>query len=515
MINWFRTGLSRSPRSWPTSLLVSACLSAVTIGTAHGMVSDGRARVTELRSRLADGDRARFDAYLLTLEGAAGRERATLAAHAKSAIPAFARKYGLPCSACHTVWPELNNFGQVFRDNGYQLRNERDSPIDVAPSYWPASFRTTPHWHMERTDHQLVDAIPGDSASGLVERTITSHGFDLSGFDLLTFGTLYKDISFGFTPSADNTGAFHIEAAFVRFDNLLHSTWANFQLGKFEIDNLISEKRALTLSNNGGFYQSYHFVPPGDVTSFGIGDNQLGIQLLGHSTNSYTRYAVALFGSTDGEVGLTTGRGYDGAVTLSQAFELGSLGLQRIGVYGYLGQRPTQFETVAGVPVAGTGMNEKKFYRVGAAGDFFLGDLELQPFYLHGYDDAFLATGTPAGQPLPDDARNAQWNAGFLELHYYVNPQLVFIQRTELVRMSQQALPTTPSDLGNVDALTFGCRWYPIMFSRAGLAMHAEYSLSNTRGTVPLSGDGVGLPPLFPGTKVRSSSLFLALDFAF
>ena len=29
------------------------------------------------------------------------------------AIPAFARKYGLPCSACHTAWPELNNFGQV------------------------------------------------------------------------------------------------------------------------------------------------------------------------------------------------------------------------------------------------------------------------------------------------------------------------------------------------------------------------------------------------------------------
>ena len=45
------------------------------------------------------------------------------------AIPAFARKYGLPCSACHTAWPELNNFGQVFRDNGYQLMNDRDSPI--------------------------------------------------------------------------------------------------------------------------------------------------------------------------------------------------------------------------------------------------------------------------------------------------------------------------------------------------------------------------------------------------
>ena len=36
-------------------------------------------------------------------------------------IPAFARKYGLRCSACHEAWPKLNNFGQVFKDNGYQL----------------------------------------------------------------------------------------------------------------------------------------------------------------------------------------------------------------------------------------------------------------------------------------------------------------------------------------------------------------------------------------------------------
>ena len=76
------------------------------------------------------------------------------------AIPAFARKYGLPCSACHTAWPELNNFGQVFRDNGYQLMNDRDSPIWQNPSYWPITFRMTPNWHRERTNHQPVDGAP-------------------------------------------------------------------------------------------------------------------------------------------------------------------------------------------------------------------------------------------------------------------------------------------------------------------------------------------------------------------
>src|ERR1700747_2372960 len=68
------------------------------------------------------------------------------------ALPAFARKYGLRCSACHEAWPMLNYFGQKFKDNGYQLMNDRDSPIWQNPSYWPATFRITPYWHRESTD---------------------------------------------------------------------------------------------------------------------------------------------------------------------------------------------------------------------------------------------------------------------------------------------------------------------------------------------------------------------------
>ena len=60
-------------------------------------------------------------------------------------IPAFARKYGLPCSACHIGWPILNNFGLAFKDNGYQLGNDKDSPIYQNPSYWPITFRITPN----------------------------------------------------------------------------------------------------------------------------------------------------------------------------------------------------------------------------------------------------------------------------------------------------------------------------------------------------------------------------------
>lgn len=451
------------------------------------------------------------------------------------AIPAFARKYGLPCSACHSAWPELNNFGQVFRDNGYQLMNERDSPIYQNPSYWPMTLRITPNWHLERTNHVPFDTAP---ASGGV---ILQHGFDLSGVDVWTAGTLFKNISFSLLPSSDNTGTFHFENAFVRFDNLFNSPWLNVKGGKFELDNLISEKRFLFLSANGGLYQTYHFVPVGDSNTFGVGDNQLGVEITGHSTNSYTRYGVAVLSSNEGSVGfgglssinlaVQGSRTYDAYLTFSRAFELGKLGLQRLGVYYYIGQRPTFFRTLMTAPIPGTGLGNKSFYRVGFAGDLYFGNLEFLPFFMHGWDSAFLGTSTAANTPLPVGAQNPTWNGGFIETHYYVSPQLVWTARYELIRMSRQACPVatstctfTPGNLGNIDAYSAGFRWYPIMFSRAGLAWHNEFSVVKTAGAIPLSGQGPGLlggtflPALCSLTTCTSTwsrSLFTGLDFDF
>jgi hypothetical protein len=100
------------------------------------------------------------------------------------AIPAFARKYSLPCSACHEAWPKLNDFGIAFRDRGYQLGNEKDSPIWQNPSYWPITMRITPQWHRESSSNQLVDAVPGNAALGQTFQNVTTHGFDFGGVDI-------------------------------------------------------------------------------------------------------------------------------------------------------------------------------------------------------------------------------------------------------------------------------------------------------------------------------------------
>jgi hypothetical protein len=433
------------------------------------------------------------------------------------ALPAFARKYGMPCSACHEVWPKLSPFGQQFKDNGYQMMNDRDAPIFQQAAYWPVTFRITPTWHRESINRVAVDN-PGGVGSQM-EAQVTTHGFDWTGLDFHTAGTLAKNISFYVLPSSDNTGAFHFEAVWARLDNLLGSSWLNVKFGKFELDNLLSEKRILTLSNNGGFYQNYHFQPLTENSGFfhfGIGDNQDGVELMGHSKDDRTRYSVSVMSSNDGQPGLQTSRGYNTFVTASQAFQVGKLGLQRVGAFGYFGQAPTFFQfTQAGAGVPGTGIGNKSFYRAGLIGMWYANKLDITTMYFHGWDSAFLGTGTPANTDLPVGAQAPTWNGGLFETHYMFNPQFILINRYELIRMSRQALPVVPgpftpgvsvpsADFGNIDSLVFGYRYYPFISSRAGFAFHNEYALVRQRGAAPLT-----------GTDLKSSSVLIGFDFAF
>jgi len=41
-----------------------------------------------------------------------------------NAMPLFARKYGVPCSTCHTTIPRLNETGYKFRAAGFRLLDE-------------------------------------------------------------------------------------------------------------------------------------------------------------------------------------------------------------------------------------------------------------------------------------------------------------------------------------------------------------------------------------------------------
>jgi len=443
------------------------------------------------------------------------------------ALPAFARKYGMRCSACHESWPMLNYFGQKFKDNGYQLMNDRDSPVWQNPSYWPVTFRITPLWHRVSTDKVQTDQSPTG------EQRITSSGFDLSGLDFHTGGTLEKNISFYVLPSSDPTAAFHFETVMARLDNIGGNSWINVKLGKFELDNLLSEKRILTLTANGGIYQLYHFIPHGDGNIFGqIGDNQLGVEVMGHSYNDRTRYSASLLSSNDGQVLLPYGaNSYSGFFTASQAFDVGKLGVSRVGAYAMVGEAPTTWLTHDGVPIGGSGTGNKGFHREGFVGQFYFGDhADVIVVTQHGWDSAWFGQGygdyidgfasNPSqtcnsaagpvacnnvpGTQLAAGSRAPTWNGVLIEPHYVVSPQMILIGRYETIRMSQQSTPTNPSNLGNISTYTLGYRYNPFMTSRAGLAYHVEYNWLRQDETSPVT-----------HSNLTSNELLAGLDFDF
>ena len=70
--------------------------------------------------------------------------------------------------------------------------------------------------------------------------------------------------------------------------------------------------------------------------------------------------------------------------------------------------------------------------------------------------------------------------------------------------MSQQAFSSNPGNLGNLDVLTFGTRYYPFISSRAGFAYHGEYAIIWQKGASPVT-----------FSNLTTSSLLFGFDFDF
>src|SRR6202051_3252788 len=50
-----------------------------------------------------------------------------------SAIPAFSRKYQTSCSTCHSDYPELNDFGEAFKKNGFKFPKDDETFVKEPP----------------------------------------------------------------------------------------------------------------------------------------------------------------------------------------------------------------------------------------------------------------------------------------------------------------------------------------------------------------------------------------------
>ncbi len=466
------------------------------------------------------------------------------------AIPAFARKYDFKCNVCHVPgFPKLNDFGNLFRDRGYQLGSDADLPTyeGIGMGFWPVSFRTTVGYQAAST------RLDGTGAS--------TGGVGFTGLDILSFGTLHRDIAhrivfngfqqqqFGLAP-----GTMDLESAFVKLMRLekyvgIKSNSGDYLLnlgiGKFELDVPFSEKRSPTLNTQivmyhyqpGTPYQSgtMTFSPTiasfntyGNPNTFAIGNNQPGIELTGlkktSATNGFFRYSLAalttntfggtLAGCPTGQTCSTGGNNFNFYGHMTQSF--GGYGIvtgHRIGIFGAYGTAPT---TVNGACLncPGTGGNQQPFSRIGIdLSTTYNGEWNLFGAFMHGWMDKnmFLGQSTtfaPGG--VVTNPQDASWNGAFVELDYYPTllpilgmPDWFFSYRYDVIRNVRQGSSRAPNDYNDVDSHTFLVRYFIHQSTRTDVALHAEYNTYRDKKVGAGGGDLLG------------QTMLLGVDFAF
>src|SRR6202171_4418209 len=372
------------------------------------------------------------------------------------AVPAFARKTGLSCSACHEVWPRLNDFGQLFRDRGYRLERDRDAPVEQDPSYWPITMRPTAGYQWLR--NTLVPTGDGTTT------TTTQNGtFGFTGLDVFAVGTLGEQLSFliTYTPGLAGAGfqlapsGSDLESAWLGFNDILNSPVLNPRVGKHALDLPIDEHRQITLTEG---YAVYHFRPTGISVAWSPGDNQPGIEIYGHSELSRVRYSFSLVNERNSAFWsnqIVSNPVVWGHLTGQRYLSNPLLASVKAGVFGSVGWHPAASLTLAGTPpattapVQGTGSNVKRHMRYGAEAHMMFLSL-VNPITLSGViwggsDDAALITPAIAG----GTTQEARFLGGFVEGVWTINPRLSLIGRYEKINNTQMGDPTLAGGTGH------------------------------------------------------------------
>jgi len=373
------------------------------------------------------------------------------------AIPAFARKHGFNCNMCHVGFPKLNDFGQRFRDNGYQIPGQQGLEKTVFETSFPLAFRTTAGYSLYGTG--------GQSAGG----------FHIYNLDLLSGGVLNKNISYLFIytprvdePAADFTGPgtgdnpsqlAAVESASVVFSNIVRDK-LNLRVGRFEPGfHLISSKRSYYILQP---YEIYNFA--GTRNSFDFSANQIGLEATGRFKPGL-RYALGYINGTGANP--DNNKFNDLYLAVSKIFGKGegqSAG-QRIGVFGYLGWQPTNILIPLVSPLGDiNGTDNRTYYRFG-------GDISLnwKTFNLLGM--AFGGVDNRAFNDV-DPTLDYKFWGGAAELDWAGLPdnRLVGSLLYNWVR------PPSYNPVHRIDAYSALVRYYLGSWSAVDVAIHAEFT---------------------------------------
>jgi hypothetical protein len=156
------------------------------------------------------------------------------------AMPAFARQYNVSCMLCHSAFPKLNAYGEIFAAANYRMPQWRDTMTDLGDTQL-ALPKTLPLAIRAQAFVQARDGEDFDVATG---RTGNASDFDFQApymIKLLSSAPLSEHITFyfyGIFAEKGGNGEALIEDAWFRHDDAF-GTGIGVQLGQFQVSDLM------------------------------------------------------------------------------------------------------------------------------------------------------------------------------------------------------------------------------------------------------------------------------------
>jgi len=396
-----------------------------------------------------------------------------------SAIPAFSRKYQTACTTCHNNYPELNDFGEAFKKNGFKFPKDDEAFIKEAvvmlgakaqkeafpnavypgeiPGYLPIAFRYEGNFTLNRKQPPGVIA-----QNGFAPRTDL---FAPNTFTIIAAGSFGQNLSFWIDDDI-SVGAANADGGmgdgWLKYSDLGHGIGLpknalNVRFGQFELDLPFTQAKSIYLSPYDIYGQANVAGSLGTANNPVIfGAPQRGIEFGRTPNNGNFNWSVAVTNGSN--VGTSSRSSKDVYVRLSQKFNLerdpesrnavqaaGPTGPRdhtslRFGFLYYYGKNQ---QNQNGILLPGLATIEEPFYRVGGDLRFKYRKLELFGLGMFGHDDNHVvtagATSTILGAPA------VKFSGGFAGANYWFYPWLIGTFHYDAVNSHSDFVNGTPA----------------------------------------------------------------------
>ncbi len=323
----------------------------------------------------------------LLLAGAAAAIAALALAQARraDAIPAFARKYQLSCSACHAPFPRLNRYGEEFVARGYRTdeaaRETRRDTVDTGDP-----LLTLPR--------ELPLAVRMDLFSSWQETPGSPSRTDFQwpwSVKVISGGTITDRVSYYVYGIFEEGESIALEDSYLQLNSVFKLP-VDVLVGQFQVSDPLF-KRELRLEQNGyAIFETRIGAMPTDLTY------DRGLMATWHAPAGLDLVAEVVNGNGIGAAQdghFDTGAFKNAALRLARTF-----GPLRVGMFGYWGKETSDGGLSSRVSYLGPDL----VANLGA-------NWQLNLEYLQRADeDPFFA-----GRTGPD----LKTRGGFAELHFF------------------------------------------------------------------------------------------------